>query len=215
MKLINNIQAKIESLYGIKLGEQAQDYLIETDELMSLIQVNQNTSIPKELFLVNPNPKDDTLEVALFFDPELKKNLDANNPMESLSQKNISDFCALIEGISHFVYYIHKASLSYNVTQLELELQAEIDKFLLLALLVEGQPVSYEVWLDMLFADYYLNANLSAEQSERYVAATMLARKYCFNLAQNIKTRDLKKLFAEIRKFYPLNQEEKIRVIMN
>ncbi|MBF0107498.1 MAG: hypothetical protein HQM16_19495, partial [Deltaproteobacteria bacterium] len=90
MDLIKTIQAQIESIYGIKLGTSANDYLIEHKELMEFLPQHRNTSLPKELFLVNPNPQDDTLEVALFFDPELKKNLTINNPLELLNADNIA-----------------------------------------------------------------------------------------------------------------------------
>ncbi|HVR20716.1 MAG TPA: hypothetical protein VMS65_13495, partial [Polyangiaceae bacterium] len=40
----------------------------------------------------------------------------------------------LLEGVSHFVYLAERVRTGLPTTQLELELQAEIDKFVLLAL---------------------------------------------------------------------------------
>ncbi len=217
MKLIEHIQARIEALYGIRIGAYVGDYLIEENDLTTLMPVNQQTVLPKELFLVNPNPEEETLEVALFLNKKLLNNLLENNPMENLSKNNISDFCALIEGISHFVYYLHKASLKYEVTQLELELQAEIDKFLLLSLLtegVEGEEVNNSFILDLLFEDYCLNNELSEAEKERYTTANTLARKFCSKLSTEIKQNRLEELLKKIRQFYPLTQEEKIRQIL-
>ena len=42
--------------------------------------------------------------------------------------------CQLIEGVSHFVYVADRARRKLPATQLELELQAEIDKYVLLVL---------------------------------------------------------------------------------
>src|SRR5262249_42528562 len=42
--------------------------------------------------------------------------------------------CQLIEGVSHFVYVADRARRGLPATHLELELQAEIDKYVLLAL---------------------------------------------------------------------------------
>lgn len=212
MDLIKKIQSQLESLYGIKIGEQANEYLIGHDELSALLPMNQKTVIPKELFLVNPEPEQDTIEVALFLDPELRNNLKKHNPMHKICQNNISDFCTLIEGVSHFVYYVHKASLEFEITELEMELQAEIDKFLLIALLTQCDHK--EQILELLFEDYYLQEELSSIQIERYQTANSLARKYCFELSKRLKQNNLPALFQEIRRFYPLTQEQKIRHIL-
>lgn len=213
MLLIKKIQSQIESLYGIRIGEQASDYLIDDIELMALLPAQQQTVIPKELFLVNPNPKNDTLEIALFLDAGLQQNLAIHNPLKKIDKDNISDFCTLIEGISHFVYYVHKASLDFEITQLELELQAEIDKFLLITLLVQGNAIETEQILGLLFEDYNLHEKLSPEQKERYHTANSLARKYCFQLARSMNEEKRAELFKDIRHFYPLSQEQKIRHI--
>ncbi|OVE82008.1 hypothetical protein BVY03_01805 [bacterium K02(2017)] len=215
MELINFIQNKLESIYGIKLGTSANDYLIEHHELSELLPQNQKTSVPKELFLVNPNPQDDTLEIALFLDPELKYNLSQNNPLKILNDSNLSDFCILIEGISHFVYYLHKASLDFEITELEMELQAEIDKFILLTIMTENNNISSKQIIDILFEDYLLHKNLSEEQIERYHTASNLARKYCFTLSKQIKQNTLKDTLKDVRRFYPLTQEQKIKEILN
>jgi hypothetical protein len=47
---------------------------------------------------------------------------------------DLDSVCQLIEGVSHFVYVADRARRELPATQLELELQAEIDKYVLLAL---------------------------------------------------------------------------------
>jgi hypothetical protein len=46
----------------------------------------------------------------------------------------LDDVCQLIEGVSHFVYVADRARCQRPATQLELELQAEVDKYVLLVL---------------------------------------------------------------------------------
>jgi len=215
MDLINKIQSQIESLYGIKIGAHATDYLITQEELKALLPYNQSAIIPKELFLVNPSPQDDTLEVALFLDPTLQQNLNTHNPLSKLNKENISDFCTLIEGISHFVYYLHKASLEFEITELELELQAEVDKFLLLALCTENSQHHCQHLIELLFEDYDLHAHLTETQKERYHTANDLARKFCFEISKHLKKEKMIDVLKEIRNFYPMTQEQKIRYIMN
>jgi hypothetical protein len=45
---------------------------------------------------------------------------------------DLDSVCQLIEGVSHFVYVADRARRELPTTQLELELQAEIDKYVLL-----------------------------------------------------------------------------------
>lgn len=214
MDLVKVIQTQLESIYDVKVGESAQDYLIGKQELLELWPEGELHAVPKELFLVNPTPQEDTLEIALFLDSSLKDNLVRNNPLEKLDYGNISDFCTLIEGVSHFVYYLHKSFMQHNITQLEMELQAEIDKFILLSLFLLNRDGRYEDILDLLFENYFLHDELDAGQVERYETASSLARKYCHQLSQNLKTQNLTSLFEEIREFYLLSQEEKIRHIL-
>lgn len=215
MELIKTIQQQLESLYGIRTGASAADYLISKNDLSTLMPDTMADNLPKELFLVNPEPHDDTIEVALYLAEDLCVNLQTHDPMQTLSTENISDFCTLIEGVSHFVYYLHKASLEYSITQLEMELQAEIDKFLLLSLLTHSNQKDNEMIMDLLFEDYLLHDHLTDDQKIRYNTATELARKYCFQVSQNIKTEGLPLTLKKVRKFYPMTQEQKIRSIVN
>lgn len=215
MELIKNIQDKIQAIYGVAVSERADDYLIGREQVLELLPSDRaSTILPRELFLVNPTPENDTLEIALFFSDDLRANLHANDPMERLTGENISDFCTLIEGVSHFVYYLHKAGLEHEVTQLELELQAEIDKFVLLSFSVEAPAYDKRALLELLFEDYSLHAGMDAEAAKRYHTASQLARKYCYDLLNSLRASDPRDIIQQIRSFYPLRQEQKIQYIM-
>lgn len=212
MNLIKKVQSQIEKIYGIEIGESAENFLINVGELRELLPTSQHTVFPRELFLVTPNPKEDAVEVALYFDEQLHQNLVHHDPLERISPENISDFCTLIEGVSHFVYYLYKAAAGSAVTQLEMELQAEIDKFVLISLFLEADAERAQV-LDMLFENYYLFENLSPEEIERYETATDLAKKYCYQLSKMLVGKTPIEMLRELRRFYPLSQQEKIRHI--
>jgi hypothetical protein len=214
VELIQQVQSQIEGVYGVRVGQKAADYLIGGQELSELLQIGDGSDLPRELFLVNPSPQDDTLEIALYLNESLTSNLANNSPLKSLNSHNVSDFCTLIEGVSHFVYYLHKMGLEHNVSQLELELQAEIDKYILLCLFSQGGDLPRHRLMDLLFEDYYLHARLSPEQIERYETATSLARSFCYKLSKNFSRDDIRPLIARLRHFYFLPQDEKIREIM-
>lgn len=214
MDLVQRVQSRLENIYGVSVGESAADYLIGHEDVSELLQVAETHLLPRELFLVNPNPTEDTLEIALYLNETLTTNLANNSPFDSLNSGNINDFCTLIEGVSHFVCYLHKMALEHNVSQLELELQAEIDKYVLLGLFAESGGLPRERLMELLFEDYFLHEHLSAEQAQRYETATDLAKRFCYKISKEFSLHDITPLVAELRQFYSLSQDEKIRQIV-
>jgi hypothetical protein len=84
-------------------------------------------------------------------------------------------FCAAFEGVAHFVYLTFASEQGRGVSRLELELQAEIDKYLFLrfALGVGGPGV-----LARLYDRVELHPELEPEARERYRVANREARRY-------------------------------------
>ena len=71
----------------------------------------------------------DSASVGLFLDPRLLERLAAANPLEILNGSNLADYWTALEGVSHFLCLAWNAGHDRGVTLLELELQAEIDKY--------------------------------------------------------------------------------------
>lgn len=214
--IADQVQTQLECLYGIGLEQRVGDYLINKNEAISYINTPAQTTIPKELFLVRRSEKQDTVEVALFLDRTLMENLSAHNPFESINDQNFSDFCIMIEGVSHFVYYLWKAQQKRNITQLEMELQAEIDKFLMLYFFLRSDknPVYVQQLFRALFDDFHLMDKLTEEQMGRYSTASSLASRYCYNLQKTFQEKqDLTEFIQEIRLFYHLGQQQKLERI--
>jgi hypothetical protein len=98
-----------------------------------------------------------------------------------------------------------------SVTLLELEMQAEVDKFVSTWLLALDQK-DYEFANSLhrwLFDEVRYNPNLSREQLERYRAANTYAARYCHGLAKRMD-RDSDTGLDELRHFYRLSQQAKI-----
>lgn len=214
MKLAEKIESHLLCVYSLEQDLRVSDFLISDEELLDLVPHCDLQNAPKEMFLVKAKPEEDTMEIALFLNEDLKSNLHKIDPLENLCAENISDFCALIEGVSHFVYYVQKANQNQNVSQLELELQAEVDKYVLLSLFLKSESREHHRVLDMLFENYFLHQNLTDEQKHRYQTASDLARKYCFQLSQNLANMDYGTFISDARAFYSLTQAEKIQYIL-
>jgi hypothetical protein len=116
----------------------------------------------------------------------------------------------LAEGVSHFVYVANRARQQLPATQLELELQAEVDKFVLLVL--DRSPYdrdeAFEVHSRLYERVRFLHA-AGTELGDRYRTANDLAARYVRRLLRygHHATQ------AALRRFYRAGQAEKIRLV--
>jgi hypothetical protein len=113
----------------------------------------------------------------------------------------------LLEGVSHFVYLAERVRTSLPATQLELELQAEVDKFVFLALDGDAAPrVDAQSLHRRIFEQSIFLHPADTEAGERYRYANRLAAR----LAARLAGRDSADVRALLRRFYRAGQAEKI-----
>jgi hypothetical protein len=113
----------------------------------------------------------------------------------------------LLEGVSHSVLVAERARTGLPATQLELELQAEVDKFVLLALEPKGcdRDAAREIHERLFAAPSFLHA-ADTELGRRYRLAHDLAAR----LAERLMRRKPAEARALLRRFYRVGQTEKI-----
>jgi hypothetical protein len=160
----------------------------------------------------------DGLRLALYIDSAVLGRLDSDSPFRCLSERNIADYWTALEGVSHFLYVTWCAARDRHVSQLELETQAEVDKYVAtLFLLGEQTAGRFPVWLHQwLFERTAYDRNLDAEELDRYRAANSYAARYCRRLEERfLKRRNpaLESFMREIRCFYRLGTASKLRRI--
>ncbi|MGI9303399.1 MAG: hypothetical protein ACR2RB_11940 [Gammaproteobacteria bacterium] len=143
-------------------------------------------------------------------------HLRREDPYLRLHEGNLSEFWVALEGVSHFIYLLWNVAGKRSVTQLELELQAEVDKYVTsLIMLWHEQNCGVPVQLhNRLFDNAHFDAALDDDGLERYRDANRYAARYCGKLAsQHTLTYHNDRLIDELRHFYRLPQPEKIRYI--
>jgi hypothetical protein len=117
-------------------------------------------------------------------------------------------YLQLCEGVSHFVYLAERVRVGLPATQLELELQAEVDKFVLFAFgsgvaSADARGLHRRLYTNMT----YLHA-AGTEQGERYRLANELAARLAARLLDRT-TADARGL---LRRFYRAGQAGKIEL---
>jgi hypothetical protein len=214
MKL-NSLQSHLESLYDVQTPYRVEDFLLQDPTMAQQLSGAEETDATPEKLLVMQTGEDE-LSVSLFLHQDLVDRIEADSPAAALHAGNLQDFWFALEGVSHFLCLAWNASNDRPVSQLELELQAEVDKFILTADWVSDQQgrVALDGLLRSLFVKVRYRAGLSPDQLEFYREANRLAGRFCEQLGRRHAVRsDNPALANELRRFYRLPQNSKIRHI--
>lgn len=210
--MLNALQAHLADIYRVDPGYDVADFLITDPRVARILGAGSMTSNTDETVLMQQD--DDGLSVSVFLDNEVVNRLKEQNPLETLDSRSLNDLWTVLEGISHFNYIAWSARKNRQVSLLELELQAEVDKFvatLFMAMEQEDSELagSLHGWL---FDDISFRPELSANELERYSTANRYAARYCHRLPERL-ARDIGKATTELRRFYRLPQRDMISYI--
>ena len=205
--LLVDVQRRLESLYALEPEAPVSDFVIAPGAAMALPGGGSRTLVSHD---------GDDLAVGVVFEEKVPAQLRHRDPRVVLDRGNLDPFCTLTEEVSHFLYVLFCARSARTVTELELELQGEVDKFLTTAffLSLQNEGVVSSHLRRLLFRDYRLVPGLSGEQADRYRTASTLAFHYCGYLeTEYLRQRRLLDLAREARRFYRLGQRDKLQRI--
>jgi hypothetical protein len=214
LSILARLQLGLEALYRVETRLAIDAFVI--DEAMRA-EV-QTARAPREQLLVRQD--DGELGLALFLDAAALANLERNDPSARLDERNFADFCLAVEGVSHFVYVALHAADDRAVSQLELELQAEVDKFACCVLLHRaradrrggpGVAGSHSDLRRRLYGDVRFADDLDDVERDRYRAANNEARRYAGALERRYVRPDLTEgLLGDLRRFYRMDLPQKL-----
>ncbi len=216
VSVLTRLQMGIETLYRVNTQLDVNAFVVSEaarDSALVDSDGSQGTSRrPREQLLVEQNR--DELRLALFLDAGALANLQRHDPAQGLGTANFNDFCLAVEGVSHFVYVAVCAAGDRSVSALELELQAEVDKFVTCLLMAEGHERHATRVRSWLFDEPRFANDLSHEEHSRYTTAHWAANTYAGSLQRRFvahqRTPDM---LAELRSFYRLGLEAKLHHI--
>lgn len=207
--MIGRVQAHLEAIYGITCAARAEGFVVDTEAAVLLGATGRTD---EELLVLEG---DGELEMALYLAPALLSRLRPyeSGPVDSLLELELDGFCQLAEGVSHFVYVAHTATHGRTVSLLELEAQAEVDKFALCLLHRWGEGVGAwgEELRRRLFDQVSYRERLSEAERWRYEEANRLSRNFCSRLMGHVTGRRLERLLSDLRYAYRLGAEAKLR----
>jgi hypothetical protein len=207
--MLQALQNLLASIYDLPLPHDVDEYLLTDRSRLPRELQEKNTD---EQVLVTQDG--DTLWVSVYLEPSVLERLAAANPFDELHGGNIADYWTALEGVSHFLYLAWNAGYERSVTLLELELQAEIDKYITsLWLLLQQNPGRFPVELHhLLFERARIDAALAGERMDIYHRANDYAARFCRRLAHTPGLRGASEhdsVVRELRRFYRMDRQRK------
>lgn len=186
-------------------------YLVDDDTRREI--PGSREGIPEQLFI---RESESDVDLALYIAPSVTETLEKHPPAHGLTSENFEAYCIALEGVSHFVLCAFRASHDLSVSALELELQAEVDKFVSSWLLLEEQGLGREAGANQLakrlFEEYVLRPEVAEDEVERYHTASRAARGYCTKLVKRYaRDSGRGRLTTDVRRYYRQGLAEKLR----
>jgi len=205
---LRRLQRGLEHMYRVDTGVDVHDFVIDA----ALRDALAPARIAREQLLVAEH--DGEVSIALFLDAAVLDNLHRRDPAARLDDHNLGDFLLALEGVSHFVYAIVCARGDRRVSALELELQAEVDKFVTCLLLADVDATAATSWRRRLFQQFEYEPALDADERDRYRVANENALRYAASLERRfVASRRVPEMLAELRRFYRLPLAGKLAFI--
>ena len=194
--LLKQIQAHWEELNGFQNEHFCQDYVQESTERNALLV--KEVGGEAELLLCIKKDLLDRLSSA-----ELPKDFHLNL---------LPDLSVVVEELSHFNTFCDRAIKDQEISQLELEVQGEVDKFGVALQWLDQRNEAHlqDEIFRILFDDLRLGGWVSEAEKARYEEAHHIARNFCRQVMdQDLSPKERQK---EFRDFFIRPTAEKISI---
>lgn len=213
--ILTRIQDLIGGIYDVRIGHNVYDFLVtDREHLPAAARPARHTD--EELIVAQAmSDGADELAMSLYLDPAVLERLQRADPMERLHAGNVADYWTALEGVSHFLYLAWNAGHDKPVSLLELEMQAEVDKYVASYWLMREQwPDRFPAeLLRVLFERTRIDPNLAAGKEQVYREASRYAQRFCERLQRRLREagKDAEpEVLAELRRFYRLTNARKM-----
>lgn len=196
--MIARIQRHLEAIYDVEAPD-VRGFLVGEEEVRALLGEGARPS--REWVFVRQD--EEGVDIGVYVHDEDLAAVDGKSPSEAVRDV-LPAFCAVTEGVSHFLLLFRRAMREEPVSLLELEAQAEVDKFVTARLHVGPDPALRR----RLFRDVRLAEGLGEEERARYTEAGRLADRYCRGLE---RLPHVDGMLAELRAFYRQPSHARLR----
>ncbi len=189
--LPSRIQRRLGRLYGLD-APSVDDFVHPAESGREVVYVREG---------------DDALEIVVHL---------PRSVLESQGM-TLDELCQVAEGVSHFLYIAERVRRKLPTTQLELELQAEVDKFVLLGGVVPEARGAFDArraasLRERLFDRASFTHEAGTEEGDRYRVASSIAARFSEKIARLRENGGA--VVRALRDFYGAGQREKLEIAL-
>lgn len=211
---LNQLQHLLEELNAVRAPLRVTEVLLPPAQARALRGSGLREA--REQVFALQDETTEALHLGVYIDPRWQCQLAFQDPRRALTDANLPALQGAVEGISHFIALSHAASIDRQVSALELELQGEIDKFVLAARLADGagQPsLNAATLFERQFDQAQFASDLGTEEASRYRLAHRGAARLLTRWLRRYDGRCAHpQLEAELRRFFRLSRADKLRL---
>lgn len=214
IRAIQTIDSALKRFYRLENAMPAEQFLVHSAS-PNMLAVGSPLG-NGALVIVDGSPTAGDLEVGIFFDKTVRATLQGFErwPRAEWTHVQTQAFSVAVEEVSHFNYLVERATRDQRVSQFEMELQGEVDRFVMAFLAERHQrkAPSFEELFARFFENFRWDDGLSVDRRTRYEDAHRMAKSLLARLRPAFKNhREWSNLVAELRRFYAASTPEKIR----
>lgn len=211
--MLRPLQRLLETIYDAPSGHDVRDFLVT--ERRHLPPERRAQAAEEELVLLEQRRRG---YLMLYLDAALLARLRERDPLRALDGGNIADFWVALEGVSHFSCLMWNAGHARGISMLDLELQAEVDKYIASFWLLRTQNPGHRPreLHHVLFERTHVDPALSPGRQQLYATATHYAARFCSALQSSLlssRQSQRRGAIAALRRFYRLSSAGKLRHI--
>lgn len=199
---VNGLQHHLEQTYDVAVPYRVEDFLFHDRRLARLLSGAGRGPVPPEQLLVLE--EEGELNLSLYLAPKVWARV---RDGARIGRRWLEDFLLALEGVSHFLYLAWSAGHDRAVSLFELELQAEVDKFVTAAHLgaqPRGGPLHRA-----LFESIRFRPQGRPEARDRYREVNRIAAGYCRDLGRRMEQGRDHELQSELRRLYRMDRDRK------
>lgn len=181
-RLLDDLQALLARINDVAVFLAVSQFHLDDRARCSALLGRHLDVHEDEQLLVATSAQETALSV--YIDAKVLERLMRLDPFTVLDEQNLQDFCTAVEGVSHFQYLVWCLRKGRQLSLLELEVQAEVDKYAVSTWLLrrQGRCDLPRGLRRRLFDDVSYLAGQSPSTRRRYEEANRLAACFCQRL---------------------------------
>jgi hypothetical protein len=156
---------------------------------------------------------DRRLKACIYFPDSLIRRLENHPPQRGLGESNVDAFSVFVEEIDHFLLLAERARLGRPLSLFEMELQANVSKYLVLSRFLAGSGRALHPLRRIWLRHHLFEKSAFREDDEKLSLRYRDARRWSVKYLDRLARRGPAEKVESLRRFHDAGAREKLRLI--